>query len=85
MQMRHSSELSERSEQLYNEKLKGLLEPGHRGQFIAIEPESGDYYLGRSMIEVFQAAHKAHPERPAFVMRIGFPAAVEFGYAQPEG
>ena len=36
----------DRAKRLYAEQLQALLEPGHRDRFIAIEPESGEYFLG---------------------------------------
>ena len=46
----------------YEQRLKAQLEPAHNGEFIAIEPDSGDYYLGRHMEDATTAFRAAHPD-----------------------
>ncbi len=48
--------------QLYDVKLKALLEPQHKGRFVAIEPTTGEYFLGDTDVEALLAAHVALPE-----------------------
>ena len=76
-----SPSLTERSEALYREKLQAILEPTHRGEFLAIEPESEDYFLGKDFDHAMNHLRKRHPDRLVFVMRIGYPAAIEIGHA----
>ena len=40
--------LSEAGKRVYEERLKADLEPDHIGEFVAIEPESGRYFLGEA-------------------------------------
>jgi hypothetical protein len=49
--------------------------------FVAIEPESGDFFLGKTLSEAIEAARAAHPSRLPFVVRVGHKTAVEFGAA----
>ena len=35
----------DRAKQIYAERLQAALEADHRGRFVAIEPDSGDYFL----------------------------------------
>ena len=46
---------------------------------VVIEPDSGDYFLGRTMIQAAEAAYKVYPDRQTYLLRIGYPVAVEFG------
>jgi len=39
------SELTRLGIEFYEEQLKTLLEPTHNGEFVAIEPYSGQYFL----------------------------------------
>jgi hypothetical protein len=73
------SELSERAEAIYQKQLKQKLEAEHRGKYVVIEPNSGDYYLGRTLSEAIWAGYKAHPDRETYALRIGWPVAVELG------
>jgi hypothetical protein len=74
-----SEDVARRGTQLYEQRLRALLEPTHSGQFIAIEPDSGDYFVGDTDSEVVAAARKAHPGRLPLVLRIGQPARFYLG------
>ena len=63
--------LAENARRVYEGSLRARLESEHRGEFVAIEPESGDYYLGRTLSEAIQAARRGHPDRMPFAMRVG--------------
>ena len=56
-----------------------LLEACHRHAFVAVEPDSGDYFLGNTLSEAIQAARKAYPDRISFALRVGHPSAVNLG------
>jgi hypothetical protein len=64
---------------LYEHKLRATLENSHRNEFVAIEPISGEYFLGRTLSEALGAARNAHPDRLSHVMRVGHRAALHFG------
>ena len=68
--------LCRRGNRLYQTKLKTLLEPDYIGMFAAIEPDSGDYFLGTRMIKAVLKAEEKHPDKLVFIARIGFPTAV---------
>ncbi len=67
--------LCRRGNRLYQTKLKALLEPEYKGMFVAIEPDSGDYFLGARMIEAALKAKEKHPDKLMFFVRVGFPTA----------
>gem|GEM_PF-377651 len=73
------NEFVRRAETLYETRLRAVLEPDHRDEFVAIEPESGDYFLGRTLNDAARAARKAHPGRPTHAMRVGHAAALHLG------
>lgn len=74
-------QLIERATRLYEEKLKAELETSHLNWFVAIEPQSGEYFLGGTMSEARQAARAAHPDRLTYLLRVGHEAAVHIGSA----
>jgi hypothetical protein len=55
------------------EKIKGELE-GKEG-LVAIEPESGDYFVGQTLGQANEAAFAKHPDRWVYFMRIDNPEA----------
>ncbi len=68
-----------RAEAVYVANLKAVLEPDHVDEFVAIEPVSGDYFLGKTISEAIGAARQSHPDRLAHAMRVGHKAALHFG------
>jgi hypothetical protein len=71
----------QRAEQLYHERLKPELERSHLNEFVAIEPISGDYFLGRTLSEAVSQARKSHPDRISYAIRVGHKAAIHMGAA----
>lgn len=72
-------ELVRSAKELYERKLRPRLEATHQDDFVAIEPVSGDYFLGKTLSEAAGAAHDAHPDRLTHTMRVGHEAALHFG------
>lgn len=79
MASQHLHELVRCAEQLYDEKLRVQLEAAHPNKFVAIEPVSGDFFLGRTLSEALGAARDAHPDRLSHAIRVGHKAALHFG------
>jgi hypothetical protein len=77
-----SQEIARQAESLYEHRLKALLEPAHTGEYVAIEPISGAYFVGATLSEAIGAARSAHPSRLAYAMRIGHRTTVHLGTAQ---
>lgn len=68
-----------RAEAIYDSRLKAILEPDHEHSFVAIEPDSGDYFLGKTLSEAAQAAREVYADRPTHAMRVGHRVAIHFG------
>jgi hypothetical protein len=65
----------EKAKRLYAERLQAELELRHRNRFVAIEPESGEYFLGDTFDEAVKSANAKHPTRLSHTIRIGHRAA----------
>ena len=76
---KESEVVVQEAESIYQASLKSLLEPTHTDEFVAIEPASGDHFLGATVSEAIGAARRAHPDRLVHCIRVGHPAAVHFG------
>lgn len=68
-----------RGKKIYEERLKGELEPRHRGRYVAVEPDSGRYFLGDTSAEAAGAAHDALPRSHFYLTRVGYGAAHSIG------
>lgn len=71
--------IAERAKRIYDEQLRAALEAEHLGRFVAIEPDSGDYFLADTLDAAVQAARTRHPARLSHVVRVGHPAALYLG------
>jgi uncharacterized HAD superfamily protein len=56
-----------------------LWETEHRNRFVAIEPESGDYFFADSFDAAVRAARTKYPARLSHTLRIGHDAAFHIG------
>ena len=74
-----TAEVARRAKSLYEEKLRTKLEATNMNDFVAIEPDSGEYFFGKTLSAAIQASRAAHPDRLAFAMRVGHDAAVHIG------
>jgi hypothetical protein len=75
MASKFSTDLRGRATVIYQERLKNRLESTNPDDFVAIEPESGDFFLGKTLSEAIQAARAAHPARLPFALRVGHAGA----------
>lgn len=54
----YPAEIAQKGTQVY-QKISGQIEKDHSGNFVAIEVESGKYFLGQIQIEALEKAKKA--------------------------
>jgi hypothetical protein len=64
-------DLVERGQTAYRERLASILEPSHTGEFVAVEPESGRYFLGSTASAALVAAHASMPNNLFYLTRVG--------------
>jgi hypothetical protein len=69
----------ERARRIYAEQLQAALEAEHMNRFVAIEPESGEYFLGDTFDEAVKSAWTKYPSRLTYTLRIGHRAAFHIG------
>jgi hypothetical protein len=60
------------------QKLDAELREQYYGKFMAIDAESGDYFLGATMIEADTQARAKYPGKVFYVGRIGYRAAIKY-------
>jgi hypothetical protein len=70
-----ADDLVESGQSLYDERLRELLEPSQAGRYVAIEPVSGEYFLGDTGTEALLDARRALPEAIFYLARVGYPTA----------
>jgi hypothetical protein len=74
-----TDDLAESGQRLYDERLRGLLEPEHEGEFVAIEPETKRYFLGPTGLAALRAGRREFPDKLFYLLRVGRDAAYRLG------
>lgn len=64
-------ELIDRAREIYEKELKSELEAHEGGKIVAVEVESGDYFLGDSEVEAYEQAIKKYPAKKFAFLRVG--------------
>src|SRR6266567_8313710 len=64
-------DLVERGETVYRQRLASILESSHDGEFVAVEPDSGRYFLGSTASAALVTAHSAMPTSLFYLTRVG--------------
>jgi hypothetical protein len=72
----------DRAKRIYANQLQTELESQHMNRFVAIEPESGEYFLGNTFDEAVKSAKTKYPSRLSHTIRIGHRAAFHLGGLQ---
>jgi hypothetical protein len=81
-----ADELVEGGQRFYDEHLRDTLEPEHTGRYVAIEPDSGRYFLGDTGTQALLDARQALPESLFYLARVGHAAADTLsGYGRRNG
>ncbi len=79
MTSKHSLEVAARAAKLYEDSLRLQLERSHPNKFLAIEPDSGEHFLGSTLSDAIQSARARYPDRLSFAIRIAQPEGVHLG------
>ena len=76
-QLPNTHEIGKKGRKIF-EGLSSRLAEKHRGWFVAIDVDSGDYFIGETGIEAAHKARAKYPEKIFFLGRIGYRAAYTF-------
>ena len=70
----HAIAFDKKAEAIYQDKLKPKLEAKYKGRIVAIDVESEDYFVGRTVLEAIEKGRKKHPRKMFYAVRIGYAA-----------
>ncbi len=63
-----------RAEEYYDRVLRAKLEPEHRGEYLYLDVDTGDYELDADQLAAMQKARAKHPGTLFYILRVGYPA-----------
>lgn len=76
-----ADEVVRRGQEIYDRDLRALVEPEHRGEFIVIDLETGQYEIDTREAAAIRRAIAKNPHGPRCLLRIGFPYTHRIGGA----
>ncbi len=56
------------------QKIKNKLEQEYRGKIVAIDVDSGNYFIGSTVEEAGEKAKAKYPDKVFYFKRVGYPA-----------
>lgn len=60
---------------MYAQQIRDKVDPQHKGKFLVIDIETGDYEIDANDLVATQQLLTTHPNAVIYGLRIGFPAA----------
>jgi hypothetical protein len=77
--------IAKEGERIYKETLKEQLEKDNIGKFLAIEVETGDYFIDDSLEEALKKAKEKYSKKLFYLMRIGFSGIYNVSWTSTNG
>jgi hypothetical protein len=75
----NANEVAKLAQNIYDERIKSLVEPKHCGKALVIDVQSGDYEVDRNEDTAFQKLASRRRGGVFYVMSIGSPASLFVG------
>ena len=72
-------EVESRGEATYVQQIRNQVDPQHKGKFLVIDIETGDYEIDADDLVATQQLLATHPNAVIYGLRIGFPTAYRIG------
>jgi hypothetical protein len=74
-----SEETVRRGKAIYEERIREQVEPAHKGEYLVINVETGEYEMDQEHIAAWNRAAEKHPGASLFGMRVGYPTVGRIG------
>jgi hypothetical protein len=74
-----SKAAAQNARKIYESRLRQQLEREFPGQYVCIEPSSGNHFIGETFDEAVNSALDAFPDRLTHTLRIGHSAPLHLG------
>ena len=74
-----SKEVASRGEAIYRQQIRNKVEPKHKGKFLVIDIETGEYEMSSDDLIATKRLLAKHPDAVIYGLQIGFPTAYRIG------
>ncbi|MBT9149623.1 MAG: hypothetical protein AAGB97_09510 [Dehalococcoidia bacterium] len=72
-------EVESKGEAIYGQQIRDKVEPKHKGKFLVIDIETGEYEINADDLVATKRLLAKHPNAVVYGLRIGFPTAYRIG------
>ena len=72
--------IAARGKEIYQQQIREKVEPQHRGKFLSVDIETGDYEIDTDDLSPSLRLLAKRPEAVIYSLRIGFRAAHRIGF-----
>jgi len=66
--------------ELYEQKIRPLVEPGNQGKIVAIDVDTGEYEVDADSLTAAHRILARLPDAQIWLVRIGYPYVTRFGF-----
>jgi hypothetical protein len=77
-------DLARRGQEYYDRFLRAKLLPKHKGEFVVLDPETGDYEIDEDEVAAMERARARHPDRLFYILRVGYRTSMSFSASVSE-
>lgn len=70
-----SEEIVRRGQALYDQQIRDKLDATHKGKFLVLDIETGEYEVDANELAALQRAKAKHPDAALYILRVGYPMA----------
>ena len=75
-----SEVIADRGEEIYQQQIRDKVDPKHKGKFLVLDIETGDYEIDAEDLVATDRLLAKHPNATIYGVRVGFPAAYGIGF-----
>jgi len=72
-------EVESLGEAIYQQRIRDKVESQHKGKFLVVDVETGEYEIDEDDLKATQRALAKRPDAVLYGLRIGYPAAYRLG------
>lgn len=74
-----SQDIVQRGQSLYDQQIRSQVETSHKGKFLVLDIETGEYEIDVSEVAALQRAKAKNPDAALYILRVGYPTAYRVG------
>jgi hypothetical protein len=74
-----NEEIVQRGQVLYDQQVRAQVETSHKGKFLVLDIETGEYEIDISEVAALKRAKERNPKAALYILRVGYPTAYRVG------